>query len=128
MGKILHSKDVKFYCAWDSVNNEVFDLIYKHSSFEVEMLLIKLNVLFGSQKNHLFISTPFHGRGKYVAPLAILCNWRYWKWRLSLYFKHFKFTLLYKTLEHSFYGYKNLRFIIVKIYNNLLGGFQPCSH
>jgi len=74
MGNILNSKDEKFHCACDSANGDFSDLTNKHSSFEVEMLLVKLNIFIGNQRTHPFISTQFHGRWEYVGPLATLQN------------------------------------------------------
>lgn len=56
MGKMLNSKYMKFCCVCDSANEEFSDLLYRRSSFEVEMLLVNLNVSFGNQRNCPFIS------------------------------------------------------------------------
>lgn len=55
MGKILNSKYMQF-CVCDSANEEFSGLLYRHSSFEVELLLVNLNVSFGNQRNCPFIS------------------------------------------------------------------------
>lgn len=55
MGMILNSKYIKFCCVCDSAN-EFSGLLCRHSSFEVELLLVNLNVSFGNQRNRLFVS------------------------------------------------------------------------
>lgn len=102
MGKILNSKYVKFCCACDSVNCEVF-LFLSISTVALKGTCYWLNqiFLFGNSRNHAFISIQFHSTWESLGPLATLQNQWYWN-ILLLYFKHLKSTLTDETVEKGF--------------------------
>lgn len=73
MGKILNSKDVKLCCVCDFANGE-FSVLYRHSSFDLEMLL-KINNVVCVDIVLLFPLCSMAG-GMCSAPVT-LQKWRY---------------------------------------------------